>query len=176
MMRPGVDTFLAIASRRETRSYRPDPVPDEVVWRILQAGRISGSAVNRQPWRFVVVRDRTLLDRIAETLYAPWNLAQTPLFVAILLNDLNRYVFDGGRAAQNMMLAAWNDGVGSCPNGFRDEEAARTLLGAGPDQRLLMGITFGYPTRRRVPGRREPEEWLARARRLPLDDLVQAWL
>jgi nitroreductase len=171
-----MDTFLAIASRRETRSYRPDPVPDEVVRRILEAGRISGSATNRQPWRFVVVRTRELLDRLAPTLYAPRNLVPTPLFIAILLNGNERFAFDGGRAAQNMTLAAWNDGVGSCPNGFRDEEAARELLGVRPEQQLLIGITFGYPTRRRRPDTRPPEEWLARARRLPLDELVQAWL
>ena len=170
-----MDTFLAIASRRETRSYRPDAVPDDVVRRILEAGRISGSAVNRQPWRFVVVRDRELLDRLAPTIYAPHNLAGTPLFVALLMNGGRTSAFDGGRAAQNMMLAAWNDGVGSCPNGFRDEESARALLGVQQDQELLMGITFGYPARRRRPERRQPEEWLARARRLPLDELLQAW-
>src|SRR5690348_14439959 len=122
-----MDTFLAIASRRETRAFRPEPVPDAVVNRILDAGRISGSSRNSQPWRFVVVRTRELLDRLARTLYAPGNLAAAPLFVAVLLNG-ERFAFDGGRAAQNMMLAAWNDGLGSCPNGFRDEAAARGLL------------------------------------------------
>jgi nitroreductase len=170
------DAFLVIASRRETRSYLPDPLPDDLVRRILEAGRISGSGANRQPWRFVVVRDRALLDRLAETIYAPWNLADAPLFVAVLLVGERRSAFDGGRAAQNMMLASWNDGVGSCPNGFRDEAAARELLGVRPDQELLIGITFGYPARRRRPERRPADEWLARARRLPLDDLVQAWL
>jgi len=171
-----MDAFLAIASRRETRAYRPDPLPEAVVLRILEAGRISGSAVNRQPWRFVVVETREVLDRLAPTLYAPGNLAVAPLFVAVLLQDTRRGAYDGGRASQNMVLAAWNDGVGSCPNGFRDEETARTLLGVRPEQGLLIGITFGYPTRRRRPERRPPEEWLARARRLPLEDLVQARL
>jgi nitroreductase len=171
-----VDTFLAIASRRETRSYRPDPVPDEVVRRILEAGRISGSAANHQPWRFVVVRNRELLDRLASTLFVPGNLAGAPLFVAILVDEHRLGSFDGGRAAQNMMLAAWNDRVGSCPNGFRDCETARDLLGVRRGQNLLVGITFGYPARRRRPERRAPEEWLGRANRLPLDELVQAWL
>jgi nitroreductase len=171
-----MDTFLAIASRRETRAYSPDPLPEEVVVRILQAGRISGSAVNRQPWRFVVVQTRERLDRLARTLYAPRNLAAAPLFVAIVLQDAGRGAYDGGRASQNMMLAAWNDGVGSCPNGFRDEETARALLGVRSEQDLLMGISFGYPATRRRPERRRPEEWLARAKRLPLEELVQARL
>jgi nitroreductase len=169
------DAFLVIASRRETRAYRPDPLPDEVVRRILEAGRISGSGANRQPWRFVVVRGRKLLDRLAPTLWAPWN-AEAPLFVALLMEGERGWAFDGGRCAQNMMLAGWNDGVGSCPNGFKDEEAARELLGVRPDQDLVIGITFGYPARGREPERRTAEEWLARARRLPLDELVQAWL
>jgi nitroreductase len=170
-----MDTFLAIASRRETRAFRPEPVPDEVVNHILEAGRISGSSRNSQPWRFVVVRTRELLDRLARTLYAPGNLAAAPLFVAVLLNG-ERFAFDGGRAAQNMMLAAWNNGLGSCPNGFRDEAAARELLGVRPQQDLLVGLTFGYPMRLRRRAARGAEEWLARARRLPLDELVQAWL
>jgi len=170
------DAFVVIASRRETRSYRPDPLPDDVVRRILEAGRVAGSGANRQPWRFVVARTRTLLDELAETIWAPGNLAGTPLFVAVLLTGQRRSAFDGGRAAQNMMLAAWNDGVGACPNGFRDEERARELLGVRSDQELLIGITFGYPVRRRRPERRSAEAWLARARRLPVDDLVQAWL
>jgi nitroreductase len=169
------DAFLVIASRRETRAYRPDPLPDVVVRRILEAGRISGSGANRQPWRFVVVRDRGFLDRLAPTLYAPGN-ARAPLLVAVLLDVERGWDFDGGRAAQNMMLAAWNDGVGSCPNGFRDAPAARELLGVRADQELLVGITFGYPLTRRRPERRTAEEWLAGARRLPLDELVQAWL
>jgi nitroreductase len=171
-----VDTFLAIASRRETRAYRPDPIPETVVRRILEAGRISGSARNHQPWRFVVVRSRELLDRLAPTLFNPRNLAAAPLLVAVLVDDHPRAAFDGGRTAQNMLLAAWAEGVGSCPNGFAREDEARALLGVRPEQRLLVGITFGYPASRRRPERRAPEEWLARANRLPLDDLVQAWL
>jgi nitroreductase len=169
------DAFLVIVSRRETRAYRPDPLPDEVVRRILEAGRISGSGANRQPWRFVVVRARALLDRLAPTLYAPGN-ARAPLLVAVLLEGQRRSPFDGGRAAQNMMLAAWNDGVGACPNGFADEQAARDLLGVRADQELLVAVTFGYPVSRRRPESRSADEWLARARRLPLDELVQAWL
>jgi nitroreductase len=171
-----MDAFLAIASRREVRDYRPDLVPDDVVRRILEAGRVTGSSKNHQPWRFVVVRSREVLDRLAETVRTPANVAGAPLFVAVLVDDHPRAAFDGGRAAQSMMLAAWNEGVGSCPNGFADEAAAGALLGVRPEQRLLVGLTVGHPARRHRPERRPPEEWLERARRLPLDELVQAWL
>jgi len=171
-----MDTFVAIASRREVRDYRPDPLPDDVVHRILEAGRISGSSKNHQPWRFAVVRSREVLDRLAPTVRTPSNVQGAPLFVVVLVDDHPRASFDGGRAMQNMVLAAWNDGVGSCPNGFADEAAALSLIGAEPGQHLLVGLTFGYPTRPRRPERRAPEEWLARANRLALDDVVQAWL
>ena len=171
-----MDTFLAIASRREVRGYRPEPVPDDVVRRILEAGRVSGSSKNHQPWRFVVVRSGGLLDRLAATVRTPANVAGAPLFVALLVDDHPRASFDGGRAAQSIMLAAWNEGIGSCPNGFADEAAARRLLGVRPEQHLLVGLTFGYPARRRRPEKRSPEEWLEQANRLPLDELVQAWL
>ena len=170
-----MDAFLAIASRREVRDYRDEPVPDDVVRRILEAGRVSGSSKNHQPWRFVVVRSAEQRARLAPTARTPRNVAGAPLFVAIVVDDHPRAAFDGGRAAQNMMLAAWNDGVGSCPNGFADEAAASELLGVGTDQRLLVGLSFGYPARRRRPERRSAEEWAARANRLPLDELVQAW-
>jgi len=164
-----MDAFLAIASRRETRAYRPDPLPEAVVVRILEAGRISGSAVNRQPWRFVVVETREVLDRLAPTLYAPGNLAVAPLFVAVLLQDARRGAYDGGRASQNMMLAAWNDGVGSCPNGVRDADAAERIAGAP----VGIVLTFGYPARARNPEARTPEEWSARAKRKPFDEVVR---
>ena len=171
-----MDAWLAIASRREVRDVRPDALPDDAVRRILEAGRISGSSKNHQPWRFVVVRSRDALDRLAEALRTPGNLATAPLFVAVLADDHPRAHFDSGRAVQSMLLAAWNDGVGGCPNGFADEAAARELLGVRPKQQLVAGLSFGYPARPRRPERRTPEEWLARGNREPLDALVQAWL
>ena len=109
-----MDAWLAIASRREVRDVRPDALPDDAVRRILEAGRISGSSKNHQPWRFVVVRSRDALDRLAEVVRTPGNLTAAPLFVAVLADDHVRAHFDCGRAVQNMLLAAWNDGVGGC--------------------------------------------------------------
>jgi nitroreductase len=80
--------------------------------------------------------------------------------------------FDTGRAAQNMMLVAWNEGVGSCPNGLREPEQARAALGLREDDELATVLTFGYPARDRDPLRHTPEEWSARADRTPLDRRV----
>jgi nitroreductase len=171
-----VDTRLAIMSRREVRRYSPRLVPDDAVRRILAAGRVCGSARNRQPWRFVVVRERQLLDALADTVSRNTNVLWSNLLVVIVLQGERALPFDGGRVAQNMMLAAWNEGIGSVPNGFVDGPRARELLELQEDQELLMGITFGYPeTPRRDPDSRTPEEWAERANLLPLDDLVLAW-
>jgi nitroreductase len=164
-----MDTFLAIASRRETRDYSDRPIQDEVIRRILDAGRLAGSAKNRQPWRFLLVEDEAARARLAEAVFEPGNVQGAQLIVAIV----GRMSFDTGRCAQNMLLAAWNAGVGSCPNGQRDPEAARAALGLGDDEELATVLTFGYPAQERDPERRSPEEWSARANRKPLDDLVE---
>jgi nitroreductase len=157
-----VDVHLAIASKRDERRYAGRAVPEDVVRRILDAGRLAGSARNRQPWELVVVGDATGL---AKAVYAPDNLLGAALVVAIL----GRAGLDVGRAAQNMMLAAWGDGVASCPNGIADPPAAEAILGGEP----AVILSFGYPARPRDPSARTAEEWSARANRRPLADVVR---
>jgi nitroreductase len=164
-----VDTRLAIASRRETRDYADLPIPDDVVRTILDAGRLAGSAKNRQPWRFLLVASEAAREQLAEAVFEPGNVRGAQLIVAIL----GRSSLDTGRCAQNMLLAAWNAGVGSCPNGQKDPEAARAALGLGADDEIATVLTFGYPARERHPERLTPEEWSARADRKPLDELIE---
>jgi nitroreductase len=158
-----VDTYLAIASRREVREYTDDPIPDEIVHRILDAGRLAGSSRNTQQWEFVVVSDKQAL---AAAVYAPGNVLGAALVVAVAGSA---FPFDKARAAQNMMLAAWNDGVGSCPNGISDAEAAERIVG-GP---VGIVLTFGYPAKPRDPNSRSAEEWSAGAKRKPFDEVVR---
>jgi nitroreductase len=165
-----VDTWLAIASRREIREYADRAIPEDVVRTILDAGRLAGSAKNRQPWLFLLVEDETVRARLAEAVFEPTNVQGARLVVAIVGSS----GLDTGRCAQNMLLAAWNAGVGSCPNGQRDPEAARAALGLANGEELATVLTFGYPARERHPERRTPEEWSARADRKPLDDLVSS--
>jgi len=141
------------------------------VRRILEAGRVAGSAKNRQPWRFVVLDDPALRERVAETVYAPGNIQGGKLAVAIVVTGSP--AFDAGRAAQNMMLAAWNDGVTSCPNGMPDAERTGELVGLGDEERVINILSFGYPARERSPEDRSSEEWLARAKRKPGDEVVE---
>jgi nitroreductase len=112
-----LDTYLAVASKRDWRSYAGRPVPEDIQQRILDAGRLTGSAVNKQPWTFVVVESDDAKARVAETVYASGNILGCAFAVAIATEG-GKYPFDCGRAMQNMMLAAWNEGVVSCPNGM----------------------------------------------------------
>ena len=164
-----MDTFLAITSRRETRDYADRPIPDEVANRILDAGRLAGSARNRQPWRFLLVESADRRERLAEAVYEPGNIRGAKLVVAIV----GRPGLDLGRCAQNMLLAAWNEGVGSCPNGLRAPEDAQRALSLDADEEIAIVLTFGYPARERDPQRHTPEEWSERANRKPLDELVE---
>jgi nitroreductase len=163
-----MDTYLAVTSRRDERRYADRPVPEDVRRRILDGGRLAGSARNRQPWRFVVVLDPALKERVAETVYAPENVRSAAFAVAIV----GKASLDVGRALQNMVLVAWNEGVLSCPNGMPDPDATREVLGLGEDDPVAIVLSFGYPVRPRDPERRSGEEWSTRANRTPLDELV----
>jgi nitroreductase len=140
-----VDAYLAVASKRDQREYAERPVPEDAVRRILDAGRIAGSAKNRQPWRFLVLADRGLVDQVAQTVHAPPNLLGAPLVIAIVVSGKGPVAFDTGRAAQNMMLAAWNEGVVSCPNGIANPESLGELLGLEADEQVQIVLSFGYP-------------------------------
>lgn len=168
-----MDTYLAAASRRDERRYADRPIPEEVAERILDAGRLAGSARNRQPWRLVVVAGAAA-DALAEAVYAPENVRTAALVVGITVSGKGPVSFDAGRAAQNMLLVAWNEGVASCPNGLADAELAARRLGAdGEDERPVIVLSFGYPVRERDPTSRSAEEWSARANRKPLSELVR---
>lgn len=167
-----MDAWLAIASRREVRRYADTELPAEVVERILDAGRLAGSANNKQPWRFLVIESAELRERVAEHVYAAGNVRSAKLVVALSVSGKGPISFDAGRAAQNMVLAAWNDGVGSCPNGMPDAEATGRLLGLADGERLVIILSFGYPAEPRDPESRTADEWSRRANRKPLDEIV----
>jgi nitroreductase len=164
-----VDTFLAIASRRETKRFDGTPVPDDVRRRILDAGRLSGSSRNRQPWTFVVGPPASF----APFVYDPRNLEGAAFAVAIVVRGKGPTSFDAGRAAQSMLLAAWNEGVGGTPNGIADRERAAAALGLSDEEQLVNVLAFGHGERQRDPSRRSAEAWSDRAPRKPLEEVVR---
>ena len=168
-----MDAYLAIASKREVRRYDPRPLGEDAERRILEAGRVAGSAKNRQARRFVVLRAPALVEEAAQSVYEAGNVHGAALVVAIVVGGKGPTAFDAGRAAQNMMLAASNDGIGSCPNGVADAERLAGVVGHGPDESVTNVLTFGYPARPSDPERHSPEEWIARADRKPYEEIVE---
>ena len=166
-----MEAYLAVVSRREIREYLARPLEPEVEHRILEAGRVAGSAKNRQPWTFLVLRDDTVVEQVAESVFEPQNVRGAAFLVAIVMRG--GAGIDAGRAAQNMMLAAWAQGVGSCPNGISDRVEMAQALRIGEEDRVVAVLSFGYPAKPRDPARRSPEEWIERANRKPFDEVVR---
>jgi nitroreductase len=153
------DRIAFLRSLRAVRSFRPDPVPQEVVDDILEVARWSGSASNRQPWELVVIRDRETLEALASVEGYAHHLADAPLAIVLVMagERPTQETYDEGRLAERVMLAALAHGVGSSigwiVGGGRD--AARGILGIPEGRMVRTAISLGYPdegARRRRAG------------------------
>jgi nitroreductase len=146
-----MDTLEAIARQRVSRRFTTDPILADELTAILDAGRRAGSSKNLQRWAFVVVRDRDTLERLSTV--GPWcgHIAGAALAVALVTPDPRAadqplsVMWDLGRAAQNMTLAAWDQGIGSCPGTVYEHEACRSILGYPDDQHCEFILSFGRP-------------------------------
>ena len=159
-----MDAYRAIVDKRDQRVYLPKPIPDETLRRILQAARMTGSSKNREPNRLVVVTERERVRALGAL--SPWGRWLADAAAVIVIAQVERHEFDAGRCAQNMMLAAWAEGVGSCPAHLPEADVAR-LLGIPHDAHVNRVIGFGYID----PARSQAPKSVAR-RRKPLDELV----
>jgi nitroreductase len=139
-----MDAYQAIISKRDSRSYTTEPVADEVLRRVLQAGRMAGSSKNREPFRFVVVRDREHMAELAKCGDFSQPLEGATAAIAVCL-DPDGLDFDAGRAAQNVMLAAWNAGLASCPVRIHHADCGRQALGLPEGWRIAMVVALGHP-------------------------------
>lgn len=160
------ETYDLIRTKRDTRAYAPRPIPSAVLRRIIQAGRMAGSAKHAQPCRFVVLSDPAHTRELAACGDFTAHLQEAPIVIAIVLtppadqfDPVRATAFDAGRAAQNLMLAAWAEGIASCPvTMHRGEDAAR-VLALPPDHTVIWVIALGYqaaapparPSRPRLP-------------------------
>jgi nitroreductase len=149
--RPADPVWKAIATVRVVRTFADRPIEPADLDRILRAGRHAGSSKNLQRWTFIVCRDRAHLAELAKL--GPWagHLAGAALAIALVTPDPHApgtplsVMFDLGRAAQNMVLAAWELGIGSVPATVYEHDLARKLLGYPDDQHCEYMLSFGYP-------------------------------
>ncbi len=143
----GMDAIQALRSKRDTRSYSDAPVSADVLDKLLDAARMAGSAKNGQPIRLVVVTDAEDREALkASGDYAAW-LDRPPIVVVVTARaDAGpRRMFDVGRHAQNLMVAAHAEGLASCPVTIHHPEVVRALLGVPADIEPAMIVTLGWP-------------------------------
>jgi nitroreductase len=149
------DVFDAIRTLLAVRSYQRTPVPDALIRRIVEAGRLTGSGMNGQPWHFIVIRDAETLRRLGALASSGPYIAQAPLAIVVATDKTRFAVSDASRAIQSMLLTAWAEGVGSNWVGFGGLEKVRALLDIPAGLDVLAILPFGYPARAVGRGKKE---------------------
>jgi len=138
----------AIRLKRAVRKFTPEPLPEDIILAILNAGRRAQSSKNSQPWHFIAITDKEILKQLSECGEWAGHLAGAALGVAIVHPDPAekfQTMFDVGQAAGYMQLAAWEMGVGSCPASIYEPDKARQILGFPDHLHLRIALSFGYP-------------------------------
>lgn len=136
-----------LRSMRAVRRFSSDALSDEVLHEILEAGRWTGSSKNTQPWHLIVVRERTTLETLAACGPFAGHIAGAQAAIALVM-DNGRQQFDEGRLAQNLMLAAWAQGVGTCIGSLYPEDntkRAKAALNVPEAKWLHTALSLGYP-------------------------------
>jgi nitroreductase len=137
-----MNTLDAIRTKRSVRKFTENPVPEETILKILDAGRHSQSSKNEQPWTFILVQDHDRLKAISECGAYAGHIAGAAF--AVVLVDHSNWSFDIGQAAAYLQLAAWDLGVSSCIAYFGSQDRLKDLLGIPAESSVEIGISFGY--------------------------------
>jgi nitroreductase len=166
------DLFEVIKKRRSERHFKPDPVPDETVMRIMECGLRAPSAGNMQPWQFIIVKNPELKADLAEAAFGQKFVQDAPVVIVVLADpgrSVGRYgkrgtdlycIQDTAAAVQNMLLAVVAFGLGACWVGAFDEEAASRVLELPGHLRPVAMIPIGYTKERSTPRRpRQDRHW-----------------
>ncbi|MDA8336849.1 MAG: nitroreductase family protein [Peptococcaceae bacterium] len=174
-----MDVYEAIAARRSIRRYKPDPVGEEQVTRVLDAARLAPSWKNLQCWRFIVVRSETgktgILSGFDDSNPGKKAITAAPVMIVLCVDpqasgkmgDKEYYLVDAGIAMENLMLAARAEGLGTCWLGEFNEAPVKESLGI-PDNWRIVGMTpLGYPDQDPKPRPRKTMEEIVFAERWP---------
>jgi nitroreductase len=138
-----------VRERGSVRKYEDRPIPEDVMKEVFEAARLAQSAGNRQPWEFVVVREKEMRKRLASGF-----VGEAPVVIVCIahpencghVGPLDSYLVDVAIAVENMALVSWELGLGSCWIGAYDEEKIKMLLGIPENLRVVSLLTLGYPT------------------------------
>jgi nitroreductase len=158
--------FEAVRTVLAVREYQDKPIPDDVLGRIVEAGRLSASGGNVQPWHFVVVRDRAGLKELGGLVASGPYIAGAAAAIVVAYEKASHIgLSDASRAIQSMILVAWGDGVGSNWTGFSRLDGVRKTVGLPDEYEVVAVIPLGYP-RRKVG--------LGKKKRKPLTEVASA--
>ena len=151
--------FDVILSRRSIRRYENKEIPQDTLDKIVEAGRQSPSAVNKQPYRFVIVTDSEIKKEL-KGLFSRF-LENAPIVIIGCANTKARLTgkwatVDTTIALENMVLAAWSLGIGSCWIGSFNEQKIKELLKIPEDWKIVALVTFGYPAETPKPRKKKP--------------------
>ncbi|MCW3018902.1 MAG: nitroreductase family protein [Solirubrobacterales bacterium] len=158
-----METWDAIASRRDVREFEDRPLPREALERILEAGRRAPSSSNWQPWDFVVVTDRDQLRELATVWQGARQVAASAATIAVVLPqsddeaERERAQYDAGQATMAMQVAAADLGIGSGHTAVGDQDKARAILGVPDDRYVAYLIPLGYPAGRPLKPIQKPD-------------------
>ena len=143
-----MDAIEMLKTRRSVRAYTREPIPRKTIEEIIDCGRLAATAINIQPWEFVVVTEPSMLRRLAETADHGRFIADAPVCVVVLCQDSKYYLEDGSAATENILLAARAHGLGACwvagDKKLYAPEICR-LVGAPPGYNLVSLIPIGHP-------------------------------
>ena len=140
-----MDVFEAVRTVLAVRKYSDKPVPEDVKRRIIEAGHLSASSMNLQPWHFIVVEGRDELQQLGGLLRTGPYTAQAAFAVVVAIESTQYAVSDASRAIQSMILTAWDAGVGSNWVGFGGLDEVKQHLGIPAEMDVLAVLPFGYP-------------------------------
>lgn len=141
-----MDALKALRRRRSVRNYTGEPIPRKDLETIVDAGRLAATGSNLQPWEFIVVTERDMIDRLKVA--AAW-MDKAAAIVAVVMDPSSRWwVEDGSAAVENMLIASTALGYGSCwLEGYtlRHEDELKQMLGIPEEKRLLTLVPLGVP-------------------------------
>jgi len=142
-----MEVFDAVRTLLAVRGYQNKPIPPELVAKIVEAGRLTGSSMNLQPWHFIVVERKEMLVKLAVAARSGPYIADAPMAIVVAVDTTRFAESDGSRAIQSMMLTAWSEGIGSNWVGFTGMAEINTLLGIPAEIDVLAVVPFGYPAK-----------------------------
>src|SRR5919109_1800822 len=142
-----MEVFEAVRTALAVRNYKETPIPRDVVRRIVEAGQMTGSAMNGPPWHFIVVDDKDTLNQLGAIARTGPYVAQAPLAIVVAIQRTKFSVADAARAIQSMILTAWSEGIGSNWVGFMALDDVKPLLRIPDELDVLAIVPFGYPPR-----------------------------